>query len=161
VVTDGRRLLLVGAAVAALLCPGCGARRGRQPPSQVGVASTGAASTGSSATGEPATPVEPAAPLDPAELVAGPPRPVDGRYLFTLYAPGAHSVTVAGTFNGWLPTANPMQHHGDLWYALIDLPYGRHTYRFLVDGTRWMVDPDNPRRGGDGMGGTVSILSVR
>ena len=48
-----------------------------------------------------------------------------------------------------------------LWYALVPVPRGRHRYKFLVDGNRWIADPANPQQSGDGSGGIASVLDVR
>ena len=40
------------------------------------------------------------------------------------------------------------------------LPVGQHAYKFLIDGTRWLDDPDNPRKVPDGVGGLNSTLVV-
>jgi hypothetical protein len=93
-------------------------------------------------------------------LAAGPPRPQAGGTLFVLRAPRAATVAVAGSFNGWLPTANPCARRDSLWHALVPLERGRHLYKYVVDGTRWIVDPANPQRAGDGSGGLASVVVV-
>jgi hypothetical protein len=37
---------------------------------------------------------------------------------------------------------------------------GRYVYKFLIDGRRWVMDPANPERGGDGAGGLASVVVV-
>ena len=96
----------------------------------------------------------------PARIVAGPPRQVGRFYLFTYHAPDAGSVAVAGTFNGWLPTQHMMEPRDGVWFGLLEIPRGRHRYKFLVDGIRWVIDPQNPRQAGDGSGGRASALAV-
>jgi hypothetical protein len=108
-----------------------------------------------------------------AELRAGPPRPYRGAVLFTYVSRRARSVAVAGTFNGWVPTAYPLRRRelapapgspaapDSLWYALAPAPRGKHQYKFLVDGSRWILDPANPERSGDGAGGLASVFIVR
>jgi len=58
-----------------------------------------------------------------------------------------HQVTLAGDFNGWDPSAQPM--HRDpadgTWRAHLALAPGRHVYSFVVNGTRWVIDPLAPR----------------
>ncbi|MEJ5169917.1 MAG: alpha-amylase family glycosyl hydrolase, partial [Fimbriimonadales bacterium] len=72
------------------------------------------------------------------------------------------SVSVAGTFNGWSPSANPMvpDERRRIWRLVLELPAGRHAYKFVVDGSRWVVDPANPRSEDDGAGNVNSILTV-
>jgi len=105
-------------------------------------------------------------------LQKGPPELRGTAFLFTYVSRRARSVAVAGTFNGWIPTANPLARRAlvpatgaappdSLWYALVPVPRGRHRYKFLVDGNRWLVDPANPKQSGDGSGGVASVLDVR
>jgi glycosidase len=51
-------------------------------------------------------------------------------------------VAVAGSFNGWNKEATLMAKEGDnLWKVVVDLPEGVHTYKFVIDGERWINDP--------------------
>jgi hypothetical protein len=60
---------------------------------------------------------------------------------FQFDAPGAQHVCVAGSFNNWSSTAHPLiQEASGSWTRVLDLPPGRHEYRFVVDG-RWCDDP--------------------
>ena len=56
------------------------------------------------------------------------------RTLFRVHAPHAHSVCLAGTFNGWDPGALPMMRRvtGE-WTIELDLAPGRYEYKFVVD----------------------------
>jgi len=80
---------------------------------------------------------------------------------FVLYAPGAHQVSVAGTFNGWDAHATPLAPAGEsgVWAATLSLPAGQHLYSFVVDGRRWVADPTAPAVD-DGFGRRNSILAV-
>jgi hypothetical protein len=73
-------------------------------------------------------------------------------------------VVVAGSFNGWAPTASagglrmtwvPEQ---GLYYAKSTLADAAHSYKFVVDGTRWLADPSNPQTTPDGYGGQNSVF---
>ena len=65
---------------------------------------------------------------------------------FTLHAPEATRVFVAGCFNGWSPTANPLEHDRDgTWSCAVLLEPGEYEYRFVVDDV-WRDDPLNLRR---------------
>ncbi len=70
---------------------------------------------------------------------------------FTLQAPEAHRVQLAGDFNQWEPAGNEMQFRGGVWQKVMPLPPGRYRYRYVVDG-RWQPDPLNTliERGGFG-----------
>jgi len=62
---------------------------------------------------------------------------------FELEAEAGSSVSVAGTFNGWDPTKNPMKdnpHSGKFVTTLLLAP-GRYEYKFVVNGD-WRVDPN-------------------
>ena len=80
---------------------------------------------------------------------------------FVLYAPGAHRVSVAGSFNQWDPTAAPLAPSGaaGVWTATVAVPVGQHQYAFLVDGRRWVSDPAAPAVD-DGFGRRNSVVSV-
>jgi 1,4-alpha-glucan branching enzyme len=59
----------------------------------------------------------------------------------TCHAPEAQAVSVAGTFNDWDAVATPLARDADgNWSALLDLPPGRHEYKFIVDGA-WYCEP--------------------
>ena len=69
-------------------------------------------------------------------------------------------VFLAGEFNGWNPTATPMERMGDGFFrATVELEDGRHLYKFVVDG-KWLPDPENPQREPDGHDGFNSILQL-
>lgn len=68
------------------------------------------------------------------------------RVRFQFRCVGASAVILAGDFNGWSTTAHPLEHRGeDLWTVEVDLPPGRHEYKFLVDGRQWWNDPEAPK----------------
>ena len=59
---------------------------------------------------------------------------------FTLHAPAATSVHLAGSFNDWNPSALGMRCSDDgYWFADVALPPGRYEYKFVVDGG-WCCD---------------------
>lgn len=61
--------------------------------------------------------------------------------LFSLMAPDAHSVQLAGDFNSWNPEVTPLKKHANgMWKINLKLSPGRYEYRFLVDG-KWQNDP--------------------
>jgi alpha-amylase len=76
------------------------------------------------------------------------PHPVEGGVLFSYQAlEGTRSVNLAGEFNGWSMTATPMaDDDGDgLWRIWYPLRPGRYyEYKFVVDGSQWVTDPNAP-----------------
>ncbi|OGG43991.1 MAG: hypothetical protein A3F84_15405 [Candidatus Handelsmanbacteria bacterium RIFCSPLOWO2_12_FULL_64_10] len=61
------------------------------------------------------------------------------RISFSLEAPGAKEVSLAGTFNGWEVRSLKRDGQG-VWGASLTLTPGTYEYRFLVDG-EWQNDP--------------------
>jgi 1,4-alpha-glucan branching enzyme len=61
---------------------------------------------------------------------------------FTLLAPDAQNVSLAGDFNDWHANSHLLQKASNgMWEINIDLNPGRYEYRFLVDG-EWKNDPN-------------------
>jgi cyclomaltodextrinase len=65
--------------------------------------------------------------------------------VFVFVAPSAdvHKVNVAGTFNDWNKDHDSLQvgSDGKTWTAKISIPYGKVDYKFVVNGTDWVLDP--------------------
>jgi 1,4-alpha-glucan branching enzyme len=79
---------------------------------------------------------------------------------FTYTDPAAKSVYVAGDFNQWNATANPMQKDSSgVWTASIPLKPGKYQYKFIVDGD-WKQDPLNTQTADDTFGGRNSVKTV-
>ena len=61
---------------------------------------------------------------------------------FSLLAPDAQNVSLAGDFNDWDVNTHLLQKVSNgTWEVNIDLNPGKHEYRFVVDG-EWKNDPD-------------------
>ena len=61
---------------------------------------------------------------------------------FSLLAPDAQSVQLAGDFTDWQAAPLDLKRQQDgLWKATISLEPGEHQYRLLVDG-QWQDDPN-------------------
>ena len=69
----------------------------------------------------------------------------------------ARVVALAGTFNEWNQSRTLCGREGDGWVCRLDLPPGKHLYKFVVDG-EWMPDPANPARERDPQGNVNSVL---
>ena len=71
------------------------------------------------------------------------PKSAKKKTTFMLRAPEATEVFVAGSFNGWDPTANPLEPDEEgVWACGLLLGPGEHEYRFIVDNV-WWDDPSN------------------
>jgi 1,4-alpha-glucan branching enzyme len=89
---------------------------------------------------------------------------------FRVKSPSARTVQIAGDWpgNNWgrgdaeagevlvgLMTAAA---NGGVWEITVRLDPGRYRYRFLVNESMWLLDPDNPRIVDDGRGGKANLL---
>jgi hypothetical protein len=68
---------------------------------------------------------------------------VEEEVVFTILAPAAASVYLAGDFNNWNPTIEKMNKTGGKFEVRLFLLPGKYRYKFVVDGN-WIADPDNP-----------------
>lgn len=93
----------------------------------------------------------------------GPPVEASGRVAvqFTLEAPEARSVSLAGDFSGWEPAAQLTDADGDgIWTGRFVLPPGVHQYMFVVNGEEWVTDPRAERYVDDGFGRRNAVLAL-
>jgi hypothetical protein len=75
---------------------------------------------------------------------------VPGGVEFSYYDPSAFSVALAGGFNNWDTQAQAMTKDEEgTWRVVVDLPPGRYEYKFVINGSDWLADPDNPKVVGD------------
>ena len=95
-----------------------------------------------------------------ATPAAGPRKEAEG-WRFSFSSPGAGSVALAGSFNDWSTSADPLvKGENVLWTIVKKLGPGTYQYKFVVNGTDWKADPNNPESTDDGYGGTNSVLQV-
>jgi hypothetical protein len=100
----------------------------------------------------------PATPAPREEVVAASAPLVDGdEVVFSIEAPLAERVQLAGDFNGWRPDTLELRRVGDVWKASLKLEPGRYRYRFVVDG-HWQSDPLNEATEPSPYGGYDSLL---
>ena len=87
---------------------------------------------------------------------------------FRLPANGAtwSTVHVAGTFNNWpgaiVDGGLPLAYDAgtDTWAGSYLIDPGTHEYKFVLDETDWIQDPENPNETPDGVGGNNSVIEV-
>ena len=95
-----------------------------------------------------------------------PPPPPCNEVTFTYRDANARSVWLSGTFTQWAPTvmrgALELTRGADNTWSVTTriTPTGPHQYKFIVDGTRWIQDPQNTMAADDGMGGRNSVINV-
>jgi hypothetical protein len=81
----------------------------------------------------------------------------------TFQATGVQSVAVAGDWNGWSPTAQPLipVGTGGTWEVTVRVKRGMDLhYQFVVDKTQWVPDPQSSIRVSDRFGGTNSVIHL-
>ena len=86
---------------------------------------------------------------------------LDERHMtFSLYAPEAGCVSLAGDFNAWSPDDCPLEKSPrGMWERVLALPPGRYEYKFVVDGL-WQNDPDCTVYAPNPFGGENCVLIV-
>jgi len=99
----------------------------------------------------------------PGSLPAAPePRPVVTLFRFSLQAPGAERVSLAGDFNGWRTDEIFLADVTGRGQFSVTLPLtpGRYAYMFVVDGTTWMTDPRADAYLDDGFGNRNAVVTI-
>lgn len=71
----------------------------------------------------------------------------------------AQKVILAGSFNDWNEHRQEMTKIPEGWICTLDLPGGKHSYKFIIDG-KWITDPANPIIEDDGHGNKNSVKFV-
>jgi len=146
----GAALVLVGFGAAVVLAAG-----GRGPeapaaaPAPVAVISPA-----------PTAPAKLAADVAPAPAAECPVPRVLVRFHFR--APKARAVNLVGDFNEWSIESTPLADpdaNGN-WTVTVPLQPGRYQYKFLLDGEKWVEEPDAPAYQPDGFGGKNSLLVI-
>jgi alpha-amylase/alpha-mannosidase (GH57 family) len=81
---------------------------------------------------------------------------------FTLSDAAAGSVHLAGEFNSWSTSTNPLAKSSDgTWEIVLPLTPGTYRYKFVVNGNQWKRDPANPAGVDDNYGGLNSVFVLR
>ena len=95
-------------------------------------------------------------------LIASPASATKVTFRYQPVIGGVSGVTVAGSFNAWNATDHPLQDTGKtgIWSAEYDIPPGRVTYKFVVNGDQWMTDEGAGETESDGLGGQNSVVVV-
>jgi chromosome partitioning protein len=81
--------------------------------------------------------------------------------VFSLFAPDAREVYVAGDFNDWKQDETTrMEGKNGTWFKRMNLRSGRYHYRFIIDG-KWTEDPTNPITETNPYGDKDSLIKVQ
>ncbi|MCD4817533.1 MAG: alpha-glucosidase C-terminal domain-containing protein [Candidatus Cloacimonetes bacterium] len=84
----------------------------------------------------------------------------EGEIVFEYIDNNATSVSLAGDFNNWDATVNPMKKKNKIWTISLKLDDGKYAYKFVVNGEDWKIDPSNDEKIDDGLGGENSVIIV-
>ncbi len=88
----------------------------------------------------------------------------DGNFAvtFRLKPTGTPSkVTVAGSFNEWNKDGTPLAAGPDgVWEATVRMKAGKFTYKFVLNGSEWILDPANKDSEDDGNGNKNSSFTI-
>lgn len=97
-----------------------------------------------------------------ALLAAAPARATKVTFRYQPVIGGVTVVSVAGSFNNWNATDHPLADpaKSGIWSADYDLPAGRITYKFVVNGDTWMTDDNAADTESDGLGGKNSVAVI-
>lgn len=99
--------------------------------------------------------------VHPASLTTAPTSSARVYVELSFKAKDASSVAVAGDFTNWKPDVALQDPDGDgVWTALVPVSPGVHQYMFVVDGDRWVTDPDASRYVDDGFGHRNAVLAI-
>ena len=81
---------------------------------------------------------------------------------FVLVTVSATRVALVGDFNDWDASATPMRRdaRSGVWDATLRLAPGCHSYAFVLDGNRWVPDPQAPLAPADDFGSRHSVVVV-
>jgi chromosome partitioning protein len=80
--------------------------------------------------------------------------------VFSVFAPEAKEVHVAGDFNNWkVDGSSRLNNQNGTWSRKMNLDSGRYHYRFVIDGT-WTEDFNNPKREMNPFGQLNSLLEI-
>jgi len=82
---------------------------------------------------------------------------------FTLREADASRISLAGSFSDWEPRYELSRTPSGVWTVMVPLEPGVHDYAFVIDGDRWVVDPDAPQVDDDfgGANNRLPIVSPR
>jgi cyclomaltodextrinase / maltogenic alpha-amylase / neopullulanase len=86
--------------------------------------------------------------------------PVKKKAVLRLRDQGFKKVMIKGEMNAWNPQTAVMKLANGIWEYEFELNPGNYQYLFVADGKE-MLDPKNPQRVSNGIGGFNSLLSLK
>ena len=80
-------------------------------------------------------------------------------FKYTALGAAPKKVQLAGDFNGWTPNNTALTFDGNVFSCKLTLSPGKYAYQLVVD-DKWMLDPINPNKVDNNMGGVNSLISI-
>ncbi len=73
-----------------------------------------------------------------------------------------HSIALVGDFNDWDPNRHLLtdDNNDGIWTVTLKLEPGRYEYMFIIDGQKWVPDPNAYRYVSDGFGNKNAVLEI-
>lgn len=84
---------------------------------------------------------------------------VTHQFKYTALGTAPAKVQLAGDFNGWTPNNTELVFDGKVFSCELTLSPGKYAYQLVVD-DKWMLDPINPDKVDNNMGGINSVVSI-
>ena len=72
----------------------------------------------------------------------------------------ARNIYVVGDFSCWFPGAFPMEKEKDKWRLALPFYAGEYRYAYVINGYKWITDPDNPNRTRNQYGVKCSVFKA-
>jgi cyclomaltodextrinase / maltogenic alpha-amylase / neopullulanase len=66
-------------------------------------------------------------------------------------------VQIAGDMNDWNPAKTNFKQNGKIWEGDMLIYPGKYQYKLVIDG-KWMLDPNNPEKADNNIGGFNSVM---
>ncbi|OGS23888.1 MAG: hypothetical protein A2314_07290 [Elusimicrobia bacterium RIFOXYB2_FULL_50_12] len=79
---------------------------------------------------------------------------------FKISDENAVSIALAGDFNDWQSDKILLKRKGDVWEATVRLKPNRYQYMFVIDGERFVPDPEANMYADDGFGHKNSVIDI-
>jgi hypothetical protein len=82
------------------------------------------------------------------------------QHRFVIYQPGSKQVEIAGSFTNWQKISLQPAGSAGYWELKMEIPPGKHSFSYIVDGSKILADPTISLQENDDFGTINSILDV-
>ena len=95
----------------------------------------------------------------PYSLILKKNRKLNHSFYFNPTGKSYKNVQLTGTFNDWNPANSNLQLIDGIWQTSMVLNPGVYQYQLVLDG-KWLLDPNNPNKADNNIGGVNSLMTV-